>query len=255
MAEDTIQALEYEGVAKSLVVETRIALATVIMQGPGPSRSPNFPSIADFLAFGPLKDIFDLPLWIIVSEKHLMPVVEAFHQQWTEQTPNQIILALVGSQSKQLRTKDQKRVYLQLACNALVCRGCSSPGLFFPQVLEHECCIYSLDPQTVGHPELEQKRVWTAKYLSRHETLMSAMPTFLRAIELDQATATVEGIALLKQFYHYLICHEAHPFDGSSKNIYMRHSFIEHMDKHFSGVGSVISYPEDFEIISSESTE
>ncbi|PBK60718.1 hypothetical protein ARMSODRAFT_1026303 [Armillaria solidipes] len=236
MAEDTIQALEYEGVAKSLVVETRIALSTVIMQGPDPSRSPNFPSIADFLAFGPLKDIFDLPLWIIVSETHLMPVVEAFRQQCTEQTPNQLILAL-------------------LACNAFVCRGCSSPGLFFPQVLEHECCIYSLDPQTVGHPELEQRRVWTAKYLSRHETLMSAVSTFLRAIELDPVTAMMEVIALLKQFYHYLICHEAHPFDGSSKNIYMRHSFIEHMDKQFSGIGSAISYPEDFENISSECKE
>ncbi|KAK0435283.1 hypothetical protein EV421DRAFT_2022595 [Armillaria borealis] len=255
MTEDTIKALEYEDVAKSLVADTRIALATVIMQGPDPSRSPNFPFIADFLAFGPLKDIFSLPLWIIISEKHLMPVVEAFRQQWTEKTPNQLILALVGSQSKQLRTKDRKRVYVQLACNAFVCRGCSSPGLFFPQVLEYECYIYSLDPQTVGHPELEQRRVWTAKYLSRHETLMSDVPTFLRAIKLDPATATVEGIVLLKQFYHYLICHEAHPFDGSSKNIYMRHSFIEHIDKNFSGVGSAISYPENFENIPSESTE
>ncbi|KAK0441523.1 uncharacterized protein EV420DRAFT_1752480 [Desarmillaria tabescens] len=173
---EAVKAVEDERVSKALVTKTRIALATDILE----SRTAQVPSITDFLAFGPLKDILDLPLRITVGARHLRPVVDDFRKHWAERTQDELLRVLGDTRSKR-----QKRDYL--ACNV------------------------------VYLSESKRRRVWTAEYLSRHESLMAFMPTFIRAIGLDPESATVEEIASLKQNHLCLICPGAHPFDGRSK--------------------------------------
>ncbi|SJK99053.1 uncharacterized protein ARMOST_02338 [Armillaria ostoyae] len=244
-----IKELADKRVARVLVVEDRIAIATAFLEGPDPSRITKVPSIVDFLAVPHHNTLIKSPISLTLSERELKPVVEAFRKDWMDQALNELIRVLGKIQPERL-TKYQKRAYLELARNVFECRGCSSRGLFFPQVLEHECCIYSRDPRSMGS---ERRCVWTVKYLSRQE--MAFMPTLIWAIGLDPETATVDDIASLDQRYRCLICPEVYRLDGKSENVYDWCSFIEHMDRHISGGSNVVSYPKDFEIMPLESME
>ncbi|KAK0237494.1 hypothetical protein EDD85DRAFT_830431 [Armillaria nabsnona] len=248
MAERAIKELADQRVARVLVVENRIAIATAFLEGPDPSRITKVPSIVDFLDVHRHKTLIESPVSMTLGERELKPVVEAFRREWMEPALNELIRVLGEIQPERL-TKYQKRTYLELARNVFECRGCSSRGLVFPQVLEHECCIYSQDPQTM---KLERRCVWTARYLSKQESFMS---TFIRVVGLNPETATVEDIASLDQRYRCLMCREENHLDGQSKKAYEWRSFIEHIDGHISGGINVVSYPEDFEIMPLESME
>ncbi|KAG7441864.1 uncharacterized protein BT62DRAFT_1079808 [Guyanagaster necrorhizus] len=227
---------EDERESQALLLQTRTALATAIFHGPFPSLYPKIPSIIDFLAYDRLKVILHLPGMINVDEHLLKLIVNVFREQWTAKTRDELVRIL---------GLDQTRAQLQLARNVFKCHGCfPSRTLFFPEVLEHRCCSHL---RGTG-----QRCVWTAEYLSRHETLMAFMPTFIRAIRLYPEIATVGDIAALKQHYHCKICRRAGRFDGGFRNVYGWRSFIEHMgDKHSSAGRGRLSYPEDFEIMPS----
>ncbi|KAK0443850.1 hypothetical protein EV421DRAFT_2035284 [Armillaria borealis] len=249
MAEGAIKELADKRVARVLAVENRIAIAIAFLEGPDPSRITKVPSIVDFLAVPHYNTLIESPVSLTLAERELKPLVDAFRKEWMDQALNELIRVLGKIQPERL-TRYQKRAYLELARNVFECRGCSSRGLFFPQVLEHECCIYSRNPQTM---KLERRCVWTVKYLSRQETAF--MPTLIRAIGLDPETATVDDIASLDQRYRCLICPEVYRLDGKSENVYDWRSFIEHMDRHISGGSNVVSYPKYFEIMPLESMD
>ncbi len=219
MAEEAIKELADKRVARVLVVENRIAIATALLEGPDPSRITKVPSIVDFLDVPRHKTLIESPASMTLGERELKPLVNAFCKEWADQTFNELIRVLGEIQPERL-TKYQKRAYLELARNVFECRGCSSQGLVFPQVLEHECCIYSRDPQTM---KLERRCVWTARYLSRQETFMSM---FIRAVGLNPETETADDIASLDQRYRCLMCREANHLDGKSKKAYECRSFV-----------------------------
>ncbi len=219
MAEEAIKELADKHVARVLVVENRIAIATAFLEGPDPFRITKVPSIVDFLDVHRHKTLIESPVSMTLGERELKPVVEAFRKEWMESVLDELIWVLGEIQPESL-TKYQKRAYLELARNVFECRGCSSRGLVFPQILEHECCIYSRDPQTMN---LERRCVWTARYLSKQETFMS---TFIRAVGLDPETATVDDIASLDQRFRCLMCREANHLDGKSKTAYEWRSFV-----------------------------
>ncbi|PBK64066.1 hypothetical protein ARMSODRAFT_1007384 [Armillaria solidipes] len=251
MAEGAIKELADKRVARILVVENRIAIATAFLEGPDLSRITKVPSIVDFLAVPCHNTLIKSPVSLTLAERELKPLVDAFRMEWMDQALDELIRVLGKIQPERL-TKYQKRAYLELARNVFECRRCSSRGLLFPQVLEHECCIYLRDPRTMGS---ERRCVWTVEYLSRQEPLMAFMPIFIRAIGLDPDTATVEDIASRDQLYRCLMCREAYHLDGKSKNVYDWRSFIEHMDRHISGGSNVVSYAKYFEIMPLENME
>ncbi|KAK0489731.1 hypothetical protein EDD18DRAFT_1466118 [Armillaria luteobubalina] len=245
MAEGAMKELADKREAGALAAENHISIATALLEGPDPSRITKVPTIVDFLDVPHHKNLIDAPVSMTLTERELKPLVDAFRDEWMDRTLDTLIQVLGELQPKRL-TKSQKRAYLKLARNVFECRGCSSRGLVFPQVLEHKCCIYSL-------PELERRCVWTARYLSRQETAF--MTTFIRAIGLNTETATVDDIASLDQRYLCLLCPEASHLDGKPRIVYEWRPFVEHMDGHISGRTNVVSYPQDSEILPLERLE
>lgn len=239
MAKEAMKELADKRTAGVLAVENRIAIATTLLEGPGPSRVTKVPSIVDFLDVPHHKTLIEAPVSMTLAERELKQLVDTFCDEWMDRTLDTLIQVLGEIQPERL-AKSQKRTYLELAHNVFECQGCSSRGLVFPQILEHECCIYSL-------PKLGRRCVWTARYLSRQEKAF--MSTFIRAIGLDVETATVDDIDSLDQRYRCLLCPEAYHLDGKSKNGYECRPFVEHMDGHISGGTNDASYPQDFEIM------
>ncbi|KAK0193109.1 hypothetical protein F5146DRAFT_1192571 [Armillaria mellea] len=241
IAREEIKELADEHLAHVLVVENRTTVITALLEEPDASRITKVPSIVDFLDVSRYKTLIESPISTTLTEKELKPLVDAFRKEWMVQTLDKLIQVLGEIQPEQL-TKDQKRDYLELARIVFKCRGCSSRGLLFPQVLEHECCIYSRDPQTVG---LEQRCVWTAEYLSTQQSAF--MSTFMRGLGLDPDSATVDDIDSLDQPYSCSTCPDAYHLDGEPKNVYKWRPFIDHVDGHLSGRTAVPSDPQDSE--------
>ncbi|KAK0444589.1 uncharacterized protein EV420DRAFT_1648693 [Desarmillaria tabescens] len=242
------------------VVEVRLALAWSVFETffpPGSPYATTIPSPMDFCTFRTVRNILDLPDDVTVDDQSFVPLLGLFHQQWMECTHNDLIRISVNSSD--LESMEQKVSFLQLARNVFVCRVCVTRAeLFYPEVLAHECCTRTSNPPQTVLSELDRRCAWNSNCLSRHDTLTSFMPTLIRAVGLDPEIATVRDIDALECYYHCLICQRLSPCSGGFKNIYGWRSFvIQHIDgwHYYTQVGITPSYPEDFEILPSESIE
>ncbi|KAK0489742.1 hypothetical protein EDD18DRAFT_1418752 [Armillaria luteobubalina] len=122
MAKEAMKELADKRTAGVLAVENRIAIATTLLEGPGPSRVTKVPSIVDFLDVPHHKTLIEAPVSMTLAERELKQLVDTFCDEWMDRTLDTLIQVLGEIQPERL-AKSQKRTYLELAHNVFECQG------------------------------------------------------------------------------------------------------------------------------------
>ncbi|KAK0206812.1 hypothetical protein DFS33DRAFT_621363 [Desarmillaria ectypa] len=236
------------------------------------------PTIVDFYNFGPVKELLDLPDEVIVDEHTFAPVVpqmDAFCQTWRERIHDELIQIVGHPDPPSLQTMEQKVAFLKLAHNVFFCDsqcgsfswigGVAEQGLYYPQVLAHQCSVTESDvgqdeppDQAISLPPL-RRCAWTAKHLSLHNKASAVVSALITALDRDPEQTTVDDMDNLEQFYRCILCEHNRFFFVSRRVIYGWRTFVkdfcnEHPFHVDNGV-LTLTPDKDFEVMPIESMD